>query len=321
MKIYKGLSSFDRFEVRTNITIGNFDGFHSGHRKLLDETCKNSNSDDHLTAITFDPMPEEFFKKKGFFRIISTEDKVKIFSESGFESLILITFDESFSKITAKDFIEKVLIKKLNINSLTVGSNFRFGHKRLGDINLLKTYAEDKKEAKNSDYGKFYLNITNLKKISAPNNSVVSSSHIRKLIINGRFRDANKLLKNQVSITGKVIHGEKRGRGLGYPTANINIYNFYPINGIFLVKVFVKDEQKRFGLASWGNKPTFSGSGNCLEVYIFDFSDDIYDEEIKIVFLDKLRDQIKFDSKEKLINQMDYDYQNALKIIRTTDEL
>jgi len=204
---------------------------------------------------------------------------------------------------------------------LTVGSNFRFGHKRLGDINLLKTYAEDKKEAKNSDYGKFYLNITNLKKISTPNNSVVSSSHIRKLIINGRFRDANKLLKNQVSITGKVIHGEKRGRGLGYPTANINIYNFYPINGIFLVKVFVKDKQKRFGLASWGNKPTFSGSGNCLEVYIFDFSDDIYDEEIKIVFLDKLRDQIKFDSKEKLINQMDYDYQNALKIIRTTDEL
>ena len=321
MKIYEGLNSFDRFEVRTNITIGNFDGFHSGHRKLLAETCKNSNSEDHLTAITFDPMPEEFFKKKGFFRIISTEDKVKIFSESGFNNLILIAFDENFSKITAKDFIEKILIKKLNVNSLTVGSNFRFGHKRLGDVNLLKTYAVDKKEVQNSDFGKFYLNITNLKKISTPNNSVVSSSHIRELIMNGSFRDANKLLKNQVSITGKVIHGEKRGRSLGYPTANINVYNFYPINGIFLVEVFVKDNQKRFGLASWGNKPTFSGSRNCLEVYIFDFSDDIYDEEIKIVFLDKLRDQIKFDSKEELINQMDYDYQNALKIIRTADEL
>ena len=91
MKIYKGLNSFDRFEVRTNITIGNFDGFHSGHRKLLDETCRNSSFEDHLTAITFDPMPEEFFKKKGFFRIINTEDKVKVFSESGFENLILIS--------------------------------------------------------------------------------------------------------------------------------------------------------------------------------------------------------------------------------------
>ena len=321
MKIYKGLNSFDRFEVRTNITIGNFDGFHSGHRKLLDETCRNSSFEDHLTAITFDPMPEEFFKKKGFFRIINTEDKVKVFSESGFENLILISFDEEFSRITAKDFIERILIEKLNINSLTVGSNFRFGHKRLGDINLLKTYAEDRKEVKNSDYGKFYLNIINLKKISTPNNSVVSSSYIRELIMNCRFRDANKLLKNQVSITGKVIHGEKRGRELGYPTANINIYNFYPINGIFLVEVYIKCDQKRFGLASWGYKPTFSGSKNCLEVYIFDFSNDIYDEEIKIVFLDKLRDQIKFDTKEELINQMDYDYQNALKIIRTIDEL
>ena len=321
MKIYKGLNSFDRFEVRTNITIGNFDGFHSGHRKLLDETCRNSSFEDHLTAITFDPMPEEFFKKKGFFRIISTEDKVKVFSESGFENLILISFDEEFSRITAKDFIERILIEKLNINSLTVGSNFRFGHKRLGDISLLKTYAEDRKEVKNSDYGKFYLNIINLKKISTPNNSVVSSSYIRELIMNGRFRDANKLLKNQVSVTGKVIHGEKRGRELGYPTANINIYNFYPINGIFLVEVYIKGDQKRFGLASWGYKPTFSGSRNCLEVYIFDFINDIYDEEIKIVFLDKLRDQIKFDTKEELINQMDYDYQNALKIIRTIDEL
>jgi len=324
MKIYKSLNDFNKTNERTDITIGNFDGFHSGHRELIFETrdgwFHRSTVLSRLTAITFDPMPEEFFKKKGFFRIMSSEDKFKAFSESGFKHLIAIPFNEGFSKITAKEFIEDILIKKLNINCLTIGSNFRFGNKRLGDINLLKTYAQER-DSEFSDEGKFHLKVIDLKKVFTPDTPVVSSSHIRELIVSGDFRSANKLLKNPISITGKVIHGEKRGKDLGYPTANINICDFYPINGIFLVEVLIKGYLHRHGLASWGNKPTFSGTENTLEVYIFNFDEDIYDEEIKIVFLDKLRDQIKFESKEELVKQMNDDHKNALVILRANNEL
>ena len=254
MKVYKDLNDFKKLDVRTDITIGNFDGFHIGHRKLIDQTVQNRTHNAELTAITFDPMPEEFFKKTRFFRIMSIENKIKIFSESGFKHLFIIPFNKEFSQITADDFIKGILIDKLNISSLTIGSNFRFGHKRLGDINLLKDYAQELENDGNPDKDKFYLNITDLEKILTTDKSILSSSYIRELIISGDFRSANKLLKNPISISGKVEHGEKRGRELGYPTANINIYNFYPINGIFLVEVFIRNKQNRYGLASWGNK-------------------------------------------------------------------
>jgi len=191
---------------------------------------------------------------------------------------------------------------------LVVGRDFKFGNKRLGDVNLLKLYR---------DKGLFDLSILDLVTVSAEK---VSSRDIRKLINKGNIRDANKLMAAPFSLSGKVIHGEKRGRELGYPTANIEIYNSYPINGIFLVSILFEDK-KFYGLASWGNKPTFSGEDHVLEVNIFDFESDIYNKYLKIIFIDKIRDQIKFNDKNELIEQMHEDKKLAKDLLGKSNEL
>ena len=152
-------------------------------------------------------------------------------------------------------------------------------------------------------------------------NKKISSTSIRKLLISGKVSEANSFLGKPFTIGGKVIHGEKLGRELGYPTANIEICKSYPINGIFLVEVLYKNSEKFYGLASIGNKPTFSGTNDVLEVYIFDFNTDIYGQTIEVVLLEKIRDQIKFNTKEELMNQMNEDHSLALNILRKKNEL
>ena len=317
MKLYKNLDEIKKIEKPSSITIGNFDGMHIGHLELLDSTIENRklcDKESNVVAITFNPMPQEFFKKNGFFRIMNDREKIEIFTEKQFDYVVSLPFDERFSLMSPEDFIEKVLIDKLNICHLTIGENFRFGHKRRGDINLLKKYS-------NSN---FDLSVVPLiKKFSDQegNQQIVNSTLIRELIVSNDFKRANSLLRNKTSITGKVIHGEKRGRKLGYPTANINVCEFWPINGIFLVEVDINGFDQKYGLASYGNKPTFSGRENTLEVFIFDHNQEIYGKEIKIVFLEKIRDQVKFTSEQELIKQMDNDYQKALKILKNNDRL
>jgi len=145
-------------------------------------------------------------------------------------------------------------------------------------------------------------------------NTKIGSSRIRKLIIDGRFDEANQFLLEPFNISGRVEHGDKVGRDLGYPTANIKICNSYPINGIFYVKAYFKNNEFN-GIASIGTKPTFSGNKPLLEVYIFDFNKDIYGENLKVRFIKKIRDQIKFDNKEQLIKQMNDDYKRVKEII------
>jgi len=206
-------------------------------------------------------------------------------------------------------FIDEVLVKKLNAKHIIVGNDFRFGHKRIGDAKLLESYGHDKG---------IEVTIVNLIEISGKK---ISSTDIRKLLILGKISEANNLLGKPFSIQGKIIHGEKVGRELGYPTANIEIYKSYPINGIFLVEVLHGNSDKLYGLASIGNKPTFSGTNDVLEVFIFNFKLDIYGETIKVIFLEKIRDQIKFNTKEELIYQMKNDHHIALNILREQNEL
>jgi riboflavin kinase/FMN adenylyltransferase len=206
-------------------------------------------------------------------------------------------------------FIEEVLVKKLNAKHIIVGNDFRFGHKRIGNVKLLESYGHDKG---------IEVTIVNLIEISGKK---ISSTVIRKLLISGKISEANNLLGKPFSIQGKIIHGEKVGRELGYPTANIEIYKSYPINGIFLVEVLHENSDKLYGLASIGNKPTFSGTNDVLEVFIFNFKLDIYGETIKVIFLEKIRNQIKFNTKEELIDQMKNDHNIALNILREQNEL
>jgi riboflavin kinase/FMN adenylyltransferase len=272
---------------------------HKGHIELVKETVRIAKENNLVsTVLTFDQMPEEYFKANDFFRLMEMSDKYKVFEKLGIEQVIVIPFDKSFSEINENIFIKEILIEKLSLKYLIVGKDFKFGYKRMGNIELLQKYSE---------LGGYNLLSLDLVKISSDK---ISSRDIRILIRNGKIKEANQLLAVPFSLSGKVIHGEKRGRRLGYPTANIEIYKSYPINGIFLVNILFEDK-KLFGLASWGNKPTFSGIDHVLEVNILDFESDIYGKQLKVIFIDKIRDQIKFDNQDELIEQMNKDKKTA----------
>jgi riboflavin kinase/FMN adenylyltransferase len=272
---------------------------HKGHIELVKETVRIAKENNLVsTVLTFDQMPEEYFKANDFFRLMEMSDKYKVFEKLGIEQVIVIPFDKSFSEINENIFIKEILIEKLSLKYLIVGKDFKFGYKRMGNIELLQKYSE---------LGGYSLLSLDLVKISS---NKISSRDIRILIKNGKIKEANQLLAVPFSLSGKVIHGEKRGRRLGYPTANIEIYKSYPINGIFLVNILFEDK-KLFGLASWGNKPTFSGIDHVLEVNILDFESDIYGKQLKVIFIDKIRDQIKFDNQDELIEQMNKDKKTA----------
>ena len=299
MIIIKDINNIEKTTSNNCISIGNFDGMHKGHIELVKETVRIAKENNLVpTVLTFDQMPEEYFKANDFFRLMEMSDKYKVFEKLGIEQVIVIPFDKSFSEINENIFIKEIFIEKLSLKYLIVGKDFKFGYKRMGNIELLQKYSE---------LGGYNLLSLDLVKISSDK---ISSRDIRILIKNGKIKEANQLLAVPFSLSGKVIHGEKRGRRLGYPTANIEIYKSYPINGIFLVNILFEDK-KLFGLASWGNKPTFSGIDHVLEVNILDFESDIYGKQLKVIFIDKIRDQIKFDNQDELIEQMNKDKKTA----------
>jgi riboflavin kinase/FMN adenylyltransferase len=299
MIIIKDINNIEKTTSNNCISIGNFDGMHKGHIELVKETVRIAKENNLVpTVLTFDQMPEEYFKANDFFRLMEMSDKYKVFEKLGVEQVLVIPFDKSFSEIKENIFIKEILIEKLSLKYLIVGKDFKFGYKRMGNIELLQKYSE---------LGGYNLLSLDLVKISSDK---ISSRDIRILIKNGKIKEANQLLAVPFSLSGKVIHGEKRGRRLGCPTANIEIYKSYPINGIFLVNILFEDK-KLFGLASWGNKPTFSGIDHVLEVNILDFESDIYGKQLKVIFIDKIRDQIKFDNQDELIEQMNKDKKTA----------
>ena len=304
MIIIKDINNIEKTTSNNCISIGNFDGMHKGHIELVKETVRIAKENNLVpTVLTFDQMPEEYFKANEFFRLMEMSDKYKVFEKLGVEQVFVIPFDKSFSEINENIFIKEILIEKLSLKYLIVGKDFKFGYKRMGNIELLQKYSE---------LGGYNLLSLDLVKISSDK---ISSRDIRILIKNGKIKEANQLLAVPFSLSGKVIHGEKRGRRLGYPTANIEIYKSYPINGIFLVNILFEDK-KLFGLASWGNKPTFSGIDHVLEVNILDFESDIYGKQLKVIFIDKIRDQIKFSNQNELIEQMNNDKKTAKNLLK-----
>ena len=302
MKIIDDLQKLDTLRNKSVVTIGNFDGIHAGHRELIKKTLSLSNEVNISSVVlTFDPLPEEFFKRKNFFKLMTSTDKLDYFRRVGVDTVIKVPFTRDFSEIAASTFISDILIDKLQTQKLIVGKDFKFGRNREGSFDTLAN--EKRFETKIVSIVKEY-------------DEKISSSMIRELIVDGDIEKANSYLMNKFAMDGYIVHGEKMGRKLGYPTANIEICKSFPISGIFLVKVVIEDTQDKFGLASIGNKPTFSGKKDLLEVFIFDFNSDIYGKKIKVYFYEKLRNQIKFDSESDLIKQMDNDSASAKKILK-----
>tara|TARA_Y100000768_G_scaffold361592_1_gene319732 strand:- start:24 stop:947 length:924 start_codon:yes stop_codon:yes gene_type:complete len=302
MEIIDNLQNLKNLDGRSVVTIGNFDGIHAGHKELINEAHSLANVNNmNPVVLTFDPLPEEFFERKGFFKLMPIADKLEYFRTAGIKTVIKVPFSKKFSETSAPTFIQEILINKLQTKYLIVGEDFKFGRNREGNYNTL------------SNEKKFKTKIVSVIKDS---DMKISSSMIRDLIVAGDIEKANGYLINEFAMDGFIVHGEKMGRKLGYPTANIEICKSFPINGIFLVKVVIENTEVKFGLASIGNKPTFSGKKDLLEVFIFDYNSDIYGKKMKVYFYEKLRNQIKFKDENDLIRQMNHDSANARNMLK-----
>ena len=302
MEIIDNLQNLKNLDGRSVVTIGNFDGVHAGHRELINEALALANVNNmNPVVLTFDPLPEEFFERKGFFKLMPIADKLEYFRIAGIKTVIKVPFSKKFSETSAPTFVQEILINKLQTKYLIVGEDFKFGRNREGNYNTL------------SNEKKFKTKIVSVIKDS---DMKISSSMIRDLIVAGDIEKANGYLINEFAMDGYIVHGEKMGRKLGYPTANIEICKSFPINGIFLVKVVIENTEVKFGLASIGNKPTFSGKKDLLEVFIFDYNSDIYGKKMKVYFFEKLRNQIKFKDENDLIRQMNHDSTYARNMLK-----
>ena len=298
MKIYKNFNIGKKFH-NSIILIGNFDGLHLGHQKLfkIAKTFKFKRKI-KIGVITFDPIPKMYFNKNlKNYRISSFNQKINILKNYQIDFLINKKFNKNFSRTKYLNFIRNILYKKIKPRYIFVSNNFRFGNKREGDVNALKSF-ENK-------YNYKVINPAPLQKKS----KIISSTLIRENLKKGNIKIVNSYLNRSWSIEGNVITGKKLGRKIGFPTCNIDIKNYVIAKpGVYSVKVQIGKNKKMFkGIANLGYRPTFRGKKILLEVNIFDFSKNIYFKKLKVDFIRFIRGERKFKNINALKKQIDKD--------------
>ncbi len=300
MKIYNNTNIKFKHK-KAVVAIGNFDGVHLGHQKVLKEakiTAKKLRLP--FGAMTFEPMPVMFFNKKiKNHRVNSLNQKKYYLKKLKLDFLVIVKFNRIFSSLTAEKFIENIIYKKINCKYIYISRNFKFGFKRKGNLKTLKFF-ENK-------FG--YKSI--ITKPYKKNNKIISSTIIRKKIASGKINEANKLLGRKWSIEGKVIAGKKRGRKIGFPTCNLKLNNYViPQRGVYAVKVNGNNFAKK-GIANIGFRPTFNGQNLLLETNIFGINKNLYNKVINVHFKKFIRKEKKFQNIEKLKKQIKIDIQKA----------
>ena len=296
MIIYKNLN-IKRNHKNAIIAIGNFDGLHLGHKKVLNQAKLKAEKDNSkVGVITFEPIPNMFFNRSiKHHRINSIEQKIYYLKKIKLDFLIIIKFNKLFSNISADDFIKKILINKLKSKYIFVSRNFKFGKKRGGDVNTLKKFE------------KKYSYKTIVTTPHEKNKKITSSSLIRKNIAEGNVVSVQNFLGRPWSIIGRVVKGQQRGRRIGFPTCNIK-WNSYALLklGVYAVKVDSKNFKKR-GIANIGYRPTFNGKTLLLEVNIFGIKTNLYKKILKVSFIKFIRPEKKFKNISALKNQIKRD--------------
>ncbi|MDC0183327.1 bifunctional riboflavin kinase/FAD synthetase [Nitrosomonadales bacterium] len=300
MRIYRHIPELNS-HAPCVLTVGNYDGIHLGHQKLINELIIQSKKYQIDSAIMiFEPHPREFFTPNDApYRVTSLREKIEFFKLKKINRIYVIKFNDKFANMPGLDFIKK-LKKQIFVKVLLIGEDFRFGKNReFGLKDLLKSDIE-----------------VSIVKDVEKNNKRVSSSELRKALSGGNLSLAKDLLGRHYSISGKVIYGEQRGRLIGFPTANIHMFhNRPPIKGVFAVKL-----NENFGVANLGTRPTIKGISKLqLEVHILNFSKDIYGHHVHIIFLKKIRDEVKFESIEALKTQIKKDIISAENFLKNYD--
>jgi len=284
-------------------TIGNFDGVHLGHQAVI-EQLQGYAQRLALPGVVmiFEPQALEFFSAGDPpARLSSLREKCELFEQQGVERVFCLRFQRSLCELPAERFIEDILVKGLGVKHVIVGDDFRFGKDRRGDFRMLAAAGED-----------FGFELVPTQTLLAGGERI-SSSRVRALLARNDLRAAGKLLGRTYSISGRIRHGEKRGRTLGYPTANIGFGKRKPpLHGIYTVRVHGLGQDSRAGVASIGTRPVFGGKTVLLEAHLLDFSDDIYGEHIKVEFLQYIRPERMFDSVAALKKQIEQDRRAAI---------
>ena len=286
-----------------NLAIGNFDGIHIGHQKIIHKLVNESKKMNIKSAILdFNPHPRQFFTKNyNDFNVINEKTKIELLDQLNVDYYITMEFNSALASLSAHEFIENILSKKLNINNLTVGYDFKFGKNRQGDVDLLKQLSS-----------KYNYNISIIEPVLDPLTSeIYSSSLVRKNIKEGNFERVSSLLGRNWVMQGTVIRGNQRASKINFPTANIIPSNLIkPKKGVYAVKVQYINKYIN-GIANFGVRPTIDGKKLLLEVNLFNFNQDIYGKELTVEFLTFIRDEKKFNNFTLLTEQIQKDIQLA----------
>ncbi|MCA6122391.1 bifunctional riboflavin kinase/FAD synthetase [Bradyrhizobium sp. WSM 1704] len=283
------------------VAMGNFDGVHLGHRAVIGAALAMGRAHGvPALAVTFEPHPRKFFSPNTpQFRLTDETNKLRLLAATGLAGAVVMTFDKARAGTSAQDFIHHDLIDRLGISGIAVGYDFHFGKGRVGSPSLLVSEAP-----------RLGIEVDVQAHVDIEERPV-SSSAIRMALAEGEIADATTMLGGPWFVTGEVIHGEKRGRDLGYPTANICLDKHCGLkHGIYAVRVGL-GSQRIDGVASFGRRPTFDNGAPLLEVFLFDFKGDLYGKVLDVAFIGFIRDELKFDTIEALIRQMDDDSARA----------
>jgi len=306
MEVIHNISNY-RPQKASILTIGTFDGIHIGHQKIIKNLVATARKENLRSLIlTFFPHPRMVLQKDNQLKMIDTiEEKRKFLEKLGVDVLIIQPFTLEFSRMTALEYTRDILINGLNISKLIIGYDHRFGRNREATVQDLKHFGED--------YG-FTVEEIPAQDIES---IAVSSTKVRNAIATGEIKKANRYLGRPFSLNGTVVKGDKIGRKIGYPTANLEIkedYKLRPQNGVYLVQCHWND-QKYYGMMNVGKRPTIAGKKNRIESYFFDFTGDLYGKKISVDLLEKIRDEQKFDSLEALKNQLNQDEKSCQNLI------
>jgi riboflavin kinase/FMN adenylyltransferase len=283
------------------VAMGNFDGVHLGHRAVIGAALRMGEALGRPAfALTFEPHPRSFFSPNSpQFRLTTESNKLRLLAGTGLSGAVVMTFDKARAGTSAQDFIHHDLIGRLGVSGIAVGYDFHFGKGRVGSPSLLLAEAP-----------KLGIEVDVQPHVDIDERPV-SSTAIRMALTEGQIADATAMLGGPWFITGQVIHGEKRGRDLGYPTANIRLdKNCELRHGIYAVRVG-RGSERIDGVASFGRRPTFDNGAPLLEVFLFDFKGDLYGQELDVAFISFIREELKFDSVEALITRMNEDSSRA----------
>ncbi|MBU1090609.1 MAG: bifunctional riboflavin kinase/FAD synthetase [Candidatus Omnitrophica bacterium] len=294
MRLIHGLGGIRKFR-RAVVALGVFDGVHRGHRKILKAAVSKAIRNKGTSVVlTFWPHPQE---EKTLY---SLQHRIRLIDQLGIDVCIVVNFNSKFSRISAANFVKNILSKKIGAEHVFVGKNFRFGSRAEGDCKFLSRLS--------ATYN-FKLKIFQVLRV---NNKPISSTYIRLLINRGRIKLAEELLAHPVSILGTVVKGSSLGRKMGFPTANINPHHeIIPPNGIYAVWIIIRKRRFR-GICYIGSRPTFVNKiSKRIEVYIYNFKKKLYGEYLEIQFIQRLRDEQKFDSAPSLVKQIKKDIRKS----------